>query len=130
MTFDGVQYDRLPQVVAIDNLQSINADIALYSPASDLTSSSGGVNARLYASIFDKAGKESVSEIDTFNCGLVSSASDLWIDQPIYEYIKSGSNGWAKFSAVDRTDVRRSFDLPVMGISFSNTNGKYRNMKL
>ena len=124
MAFDGVQYDRLPQVVAIDNLQSINADIALYSPASDMTSSSPGVNARLYASIFDKTGKENVSEIDTFNCGLLSSASDLWIDQPIYDYIKSGSNGWAKFSAIDRTDVRRPFDLPVMGISFSNTTGQ------
>jgi HYR domain len=124
MAFDGTMYDRLPQVVAIDNIQSIDADVALYSPASDMTNSSAGVNARLYASIFDKTGKESVSEIDTFNCGLFSSASDLWIDQPIYNYIKAGSNGWGKFSAVDRTDVKRPFDLPVMGISFSNTTGK------
>ncbi len=124
LNFDGIQYDRLPQVVAIDNLQSINADIALYSPASDLTSTSSGVSARLYASIFDKTGKESVSEIDTFNCGLLSSASDLWIDQPIYNYIKSGNNGWAKFSAIDRTDARHLVDVPVLGISFSNTNGK------
>ncbi len=127
MSFDGVQYDRLPQVVAIDNLQSIDANIALYSPPSDMTNTSAGVNARLYASIFDQTGKESVSEIDTFNCGLISSASDLWIDQPIFNYIKSGNNGWARFNAVDRTDARRIVDVPVLGVSFSNNNGKAKS---
>ncbi|HEX4946045.1 MAG TPA: HYR domain-containing protein, partial [Blastocatellia bacterium] len=124
LNFDGKQYDQLPQTIAVDNLQSPNADLTLYSPTPTLADEGGFVNAVLEASLYDSSGKAYNSKINGYTCGLYSSAADLWLDQPVNRILKGGQQGWASFTASDYSDRAKPKPLPILGVSFSTTTGK------
>lgn len=124
LDFDGKQYDRLPEVVAADNLQSLSADLTLYSPLPDLSGETSAVDAVLDATVYDAKGQAYTSEINGYLCGLYSAASDIWTDQPLGNIIKSGQPGWASFKAVDRYDDKKQKALPTLGVTFSPISGK------
>lgn len=124
LDFDGKQFDQLPEVVAADNLQSLSADLTLYSPLPDLTDETGTTYPVLDATVYDAQGKAFSSDINGYVCGLYSAASDIWTDQPLGSIIKSGQPGWASFKALDRVDEKKPKALPTLGVSFSPISGK------
>ena len=124
LNFDGKQYDQLPQIVAVDNLQSVAADLTLYSPTATLADETGVINAELDATLFDAKGKAFPSRITGYGCGLFTTAADLWLDQPIPSILKAGQTGWARFQATDRSDPRNPKALPILGVSASTVTGK------
>jgi hypothetical protein len=124
LNFDGKQFDPLPQSVAVDNLQSINADLTVYSPLPKLTDEIGSTNPILEATAYDAKGRPYTTDVNGYVCGLFSVASDIWTDQPLASFIKAGQPGWASFKAADRTDEKNPKPLPVLGVSFSHVSGK------
>jgi len=124
LTFDGEQYDQLPEVVAVDNLQSASADLTLYSPSPTLADETASINAILAATLYDAQGTAYSTEINGYACGLFSSAADLWVDQPLTDILKAGQPSWASFKASDQTDAKTHKPLPVLGVSFAPVTGK------
>ncbi|MFN7927658.1 MAG: hypothetical protein U0Y68_06885 [Blastocatellia bacterium] len=123
LNFDGKQFDQLPQVVASDNLQSLTADLTLYSPLPNLTDETGNTFPLLNSTIYDAKGKAYSTEIAGYVCGLYSAASDIWTDQPLNTILKSGPT-WATFKATDKYTERKPLPLPTLGVSFSPMSGK------
>ncbi len=124
MNFDGTQYDQLPQAIAVDNLQSPNADLTLYSPTPTLADESASINAVLGATLYDAKGKAYANDVSGYVCGIYGSANDLWADQRVTDLLKAGQPGWASFRASDQTDPKKSKPLPILGVSFSPVTGK------
>ena len=102
-----------PQVVAADNLQSVAADLTLYSPLPDLTDEFGATFALLDATVYDAKGKAYPTEVSGYVCGLFSAASDIWTDQPLNTILKSGQPGWASFKATDKANEKKPKPLPT-----------------
>jgi hypothetical protein len=124
LSFDGEQYDQLPEVIAIDNLQTPNADLTFYSPTPTLVDQNASTNAILDATIYDAKGKAYSTEITGYVCGLYGSLTDLWGDPQVTNVLKAGQPGWASFRASDQTDPKKHQTLPILGISFSPVTGK------
>ncbi len=124
LNFDGTQYDQLPQAIAVDNLQSPNADLTFYSPTPTLTDENASINAVLGATIYDIKGKAYATDVTGYVCGISSSASDLWAVASVANLFKTGQAGWASFRATDQTDPKKPKPLPVLGVSFSPITGK------
>jgi hypothetical protein len=124
LRFDGTQYDQLPQTVAVDNLQSANADLTFYSPSPTLVDERAALNAILHATLYDHQGKAYATEVTGYVCGLFSSVGDLWGNPTLTNQLKAGQPGWASFKASDQSDARAIKPLPVLGVSFSPVTGK------
>lgn len=124
LNFDGTQYDQLPQAIAVDNLQSVNADLTLYSPTPTLADETASIDAVLKATIYDAKGKAYATDVSGYVCGISSSANDLWANQQVTNFLKAGQTGWASFSAADQTNPKKPKPLPILGVSFSPVTGK------
>lgn len=124
LNFDGNQYDQLPQAIALDNLQSPNADLTFYSPTPTLADENASINAVLGATMYDAKGKAYPTEVGGYVCGISSSANDLWANQQVTNLFKTGQTGWASFRASDQNDPNKPKPLPVLGVSFSPVTGK------
>ncbi len=124
LNFDGDQYDQLPQTIAVDNLQSADADLTLYSPTPTLVDERAATNAILDATLYDHKGTAHATEVNGYVCGVFSSVADLWGDPALTNQLKAGQPGWASFKASDQSDPRAHKPLPVLGVSFSPLTGK------
>src|SRR5262249_10112113 len=93
LKFDDVEYDRLPQLIALDNIQSqdVNTasasrtDLSVYSPLADL-SSAGATAAKVTAIAYDQTGHAFPAIVDT-TCGLRTSASAIWTNPALNTFI-------------------------------------------
>ncbi len=124
LNFDGDQYDQLPAAVAVDNLQTPNADLTFYSPTPTLVDQSASINAILNATLYDAKGKAYSTEITGYVCGVYGSVTDLWGDPQVTNLLKAGQPGWASFRASDQTDPKKHKTLPILGVSFAPVTGK------
>jgi len=119
MKFDDAEYDRLPQRIALDNIQSQDAsgsrtDVTVYSPLPDL-SGAGAQTTRITATAYEQNGTPHPSVVDT-PCGLTTQAGAIWTNPPLNSYITTNNPGWGSFAAttVDNTPV------PLLGLSLTD----------
>ncbi len=119
MKFNNVEYDSLPQLTAIDNIQSqaaggVRTDLFVYSPRSDL-SGAGAQPARITATAYEQSGVAHPAVVETA-CGLNSAVSDIWTQPPVNSYITPTRPGWGSFAASTTDNV----PLPVFALSLSD----------
>ena len=125
LNFDGLEYDRLPKTIALDNIQSqaagstasLRTDAVVYIPASK-PDADEYEPAKITAIAYDQAGK-SYPEVADNICGLSLSLNDIWSDTPITDIIREGKPGWASFSATNAA----SEPVPVLGLSLTDSLG-------
>ncbi len=123
--FDDQQYDRLPQVVALDHLQNqdpeqesgpgsvVRTDITLLSPPAFL-SDNLAQPLDLTAIAYDQSGRP-YPQTRAINCGWSGQVSDLWTNPSLREFITPSRPGWASFAA---TSGGRA--VPVLGLSLTD----------
>lgn len=119
LQFDGVQFDRLPQVVALDNIQGTDGEVAIYSPPARIGTASVGYNLKLSATIYNSLGVGVTSEVDGYSCGIYDSITNVWGDKNLAGIVKKGGSSWASFKAQDATDRKTIKDMPILGVSLS-----------
>jgi len=124
LVFNNVQYDRLPEQVALDHLQNqdpakslvpgdtVKTGVSLISPLSDLT---GGVAEpiKLTAILYDKSGRP-YPQATNGSCSINRTATELWTDPGLSDIISPERPGWARFAAETGTRA-----LPLLGLSQS-----------
>ena len=123
--FNDVQFDRLPELVAVDHLQNqdatqstgqgdtVNTNLTLLSPLSSL---SGGVAEpmKVTAVVYDQSGRPFPQTIDG-SCAMEKRAADFWTDPALATIISPQRPGWARFAAANGTRA-----LPLLGLSLTN----------
>ncbi|HKQ75592.1 MAG TPA: PKD domain-containing protein [Blastocatellia bacterium] len=119
MKFNDVEYDRLPQSIALDNIQSQDAsgartDVTLYSPLSNLSAPSGQTT-RITATSYEQNGTPHPAVVDT-PCVLSAQAGAIWTNPPINSYITANNPGWGSFAAATVDSV----PLPLFGLSLTD----------
>ncbi len=130
--FDDTDYDRLPQLIALDNIQaqdpSIGAgaertDVAVISPQASLTSTASQ-NLQFTAIAFDNTGRP-YPKVVNGACGLSDSVGQIWSDPALDTFVAPGSPAWGRFSAsIDSAPV------PVLGISLTDgTSSPLNNVR-
>ncbi|MEY4168307.1 MAG: hypothetical protein RIR52_2131, partial [Acidobacteriota bacterium] len=124
LVFNDVQYDRLPEQVALDHLQNqdpvksvmpgdtVKTAVTLISPLSSLT---GGVAEpiKLTSILYDKSGRP-YPQVTNGSCSINRTASELWSDPALSGIISPERPGWARFAAETGTRA-----LPLLGLSLS-----------
>ena len=119
--FDDTDYDRLPQLVAVDSLQNqdasagdaVQTDIALYSPLADLRGTQQSL--RVVAIAYDQSGRPYPQLVDT-GCALNRSVSDIWTAPALSSYLTPTRPGWGSFAAAGLDGA----PLPLLGASFTD----------
>lgn len=121
MNFNNVDYDRLPQLVALDNIQSqsgspdnaVRTDVAVYSPLSNLsTTSTQGL--KFTATAYDQNVRAFPQVVET-TCGLNGSVGSIWTAPSIDSIVQAGRPGWGTFAA-----AANDAPVPVLGLSLSD----------
>jgi hypothetical protein len=125
LLFNDQQYDRLPQVVALDHLQNqdpaqeagplsvARTDVTLLSPPPFL-SDNLGLPLNVTAIAYDQSGRPYPQTIEA-NCGLSGQIDQWWTDPPLREFISPSRPGWASFAATSGGRV-----APILGLSLSD----------
>ncbi|MBL8186826.1 MAG: HYR domain-containing protein, partial [Acidobacteria bacterium] len=136
LKFNDTEFDRLPQLVALDriNNQDPNAgedgpipadktDVTLISPLANLA---GGAQAlEVTAIAYDQSGRP-YPQIVSSACGLSRSVNGIWSVPSLNSFITPDRAGWANFSA----QVEGS-PVPLIGLTLNNgTTEKYRSARL
>jgi hypothetical protein len=122
VVFNNTEYDRLPKLAAIDNLQnqdpasgsSFKTDVAVFSPMSDLTGATTGA-VKLAATLRDSSGTAYLQLVDA-DCGLNSGVEQVWAAPPFNSIIAANRPGWATFAAQTGDGAA----LPVIGLSLTD----------
>lgn len=119
--FNDVQYDRLPELVALDHLpnqdpsagEALRTDLNLISPVSSLT---GGVAEpmKVTAVAYDQSGRPFPQTSDG-SCAMSKRAADFWTDPALATIISPQRPGWARFAAANGNRA-----LPLLGLSLTN----------
>ncbi len=131
--FNNTDYDRLPKLGAIDNLQnqdpasgpSFKTDVAVFSPMSDLTGATAGV-VKLTAVLRDSSGA-AVSQQVNADCELNSKVEQVWAAPPFNSIIAANRPGWATFAAKNGDGA----NLPVIGLSVTDgTSAALHNARM
>lgn len=126
MYFDGNEYDRLPRMVAVDNLPnqaieegiSLNTEVTVYSPSLQPTSDDY-TPVKLTATVYDQKGKAYSELVDNI-CGLATSVNNVWFETPVNDIVTAGRPGWATFAS---NDLLTGDPLPVLGMSLTESIG-------
>lgn len=130
--FNDTDYDRLPQLIALDNIQTQNpgdgalterTDVAVISPQASL-SNTQTQNLQFTAVAFDNTGRP-YPKVVSGGCGLSGAVSQIWSDPALDSFIGPDNPGWGRFSAsIDSAPV------PVLGISLTDgTNTPRHNIR-
>ncbi|MFN6202780.1 MAG: PKD domain-containing protein [Acidobacteriota bacterium] len=119
--FNDVQYDRLPELVALDHLpnqdssagEALRTDLNLISPVSSLT---GGVAEpmKVTAVAYDQSGRPFPQTTDG-SCAMSKRAADFWTDPALATIISPQRPGWARFAAANGNRA-----LPLLGLRLTN----------
>ncbi|MGH9936185.1 MAG: hypothetical protein ACREAM_08065, partial [Blastocatellia bacterium] len=120
MKFDDTEYDRLPQLIALDNIQNQDAggartDVTVYSPIADLS----GVPAqatKITATSYDQSGTARPAVVETA-CGLSTQVGAIWTSPPLNSYITPNNPGWGSFAATTVDNI----PVPLLGLSLTDT---------
>ena len=134
MRFDNIQYDRLPKLVALDNIQNQNpatvaaaaTDVMVYSPLADLSGNSAQ-SLQISAVAYDHNGRPYPETINA-GCGLNANINSVWTATPLNSYITPDNPGWGTFAATNNNKT-----VPVLGLSLtegtSSAQHSARNMQ-
>lgn len=121
MVFNGIEYDRLPKVVAVDNLQNqdpvtgpaVTTDLSIFSPLADLSGLM--LNSfKVRATLYDHTGQAFPQDVN-LDCSGNANVGQIWMGTPFNTIIAANRPGWATFSA--NNDVGQ---LPVLGLSLTD----------
>lgn len=125
LNFNDVDYDRLPQVVALDNIQSptpptdappdsgVKTDVAVISPLADLNGNTQAL--RFTAIAYDQSGRP-YPRIVAAACGLSGRVSNVWNNPALDSFITENRPGWGSFAA----QLVEGGPAPVLGLSFTD----------
>lgn len=126
MKFNDTDYDRLPQLIALDQIQNqdpnfggtpsnaTQTDVSIFSPLADLT---GGIPQALQftAIAYDQSGRP-YPQIVNSTCSLNGAVSSIWSAPALNSFITPDRPGWGNFAA-------QSDGVPVPVIGLSLTDG-------
>ncbi|HZS09735.1 MAG TPA: HYR domain-containing protein [Blastocatellia bacterium] len=126
LNFDGGEYDKLPKMIALDNLQNqaggvagaLSTEVTVYSPAPRPDADEYSPT-KITAVAYDQSGKPYAEVIDNV-CQLSTAASKIWVDPGINSIVTAGNPGWASFSA---TDLDSGNPVPILGLSTTDSIG-------
>ena len=121
IVFNDIDYDRLPKLAAIDNLQNqdpavpkaMTTDVAIVSPLADLSGTTPN-SFKLTGTLYNSAGKAFAQDFNAA-CVVNASVSQIWTTPPFNTIIPADQAGWATFAAHKETN-----DLPVLGLSLTD----------
>lgn len=130
--FNDTEYDRLPQAIALDQIQNqdptlgptpqsaVRTDVSLFSPLADL-----GGNAsqalKVTAIAYDQSGRPYPQIVDSA-CGLNAQVSNIWTAPSLNSFITPDRAGWGSFAA----QVEGS-PVPLLGVSLTDGIGDAYN---
>ncbi|MEK7830548.1 MAG: hypothetical protein AAB401_05640, partial [Acidobacteriota bacterium] len=135
LKFDDTDYDRLPQLVALDRIdnQDPNAgdeppvpaertDVTLISPLADLTGGSQAL--QVVAIAYDQSGRP-FPQIVNSTCGLDKPVTGIWTLPALNSFITPDRAGWGNFAAtID------SVPVPLLGLTLNDgLTDKYRSAR-
>ncbi len=129
MKFNDTDYDRLPQVIALDQIQNqdpnfggtpsnaVKTNVSIFSPLADLT---GGISQPLQftAIAYDQSGRP-YPQIVGSNCGLNGALTNVWNAPALNSFITPERPGWGSFAA--QSD---GVPVPVLGLSLTDGVGE------
>jgi hypothetical protein len=127
--FNDADYDRLPQLIAIDNIQNqdpnvgptpapaVRTDVTVYSPLADL-SAPGATALKITATAYDQSGRPFPTVIEN-SCGLNSPVSGVWTNPALNTFILPDNPGWGSFEATTAEDA----PVPLLGLSLTDGVG-------
>jgi hypothetical protein len=127
--FNDTDYDRLPQLIAIDSIQNqdpnagptpasaARTDVTVYSPLSDL-SAGGSQPMKITAIAYDQSGRPYPTVIEN-SCGLNSPVSGVWTNPALNTFITPDRPGWGSFAAATADNL----PAPLLGLSLTDGVG-------
>ncbi|MFN0109664.1 MAG: hypothetical protein ACKVZH_12485 [Blastocatellia bacterium] len=111
LNFNGVDYEQLPSVLAVDAFNSQSSDtnyLSIFSPPNDLTIG-GAVSASIFTLLYNDA-EVAISSSFTVNCYRYESFVSLFNrGGGINRHVPSGRTGWIRLSSSSR---------PILGSVF------------
>jgi|GEM_PF-1174499 len=124
MRFNNSDYDRLPKVIAVDQLQNqapgtagaVSTDVTLYSPRADLSVTTPPA-LQINAVAYDYNGKPYPKTVSA-GCVLSTKISSLWTDPAFNTIVTPGKPGWASFAATDSGKP-----VPLLGLNLTDAAG-------
>ncbi|MDQ3009366.1 MAG: PKD domain-containing protein [Acidobacteriota bacterium] len=130
--FNDTDYDRLPQAIALDQIQNqdpnlgstpqsaVRTDVSLFSPLTDLGGNTSQA-LKMTAIAYDQSGRPYPQIVDSA-CGLNAPVSNIWTAPALGSFITPDRAGWGSFAAqVEGTPV------PLLGVSFTDGIGDAHN---
>jgi len=130
--FNDTDYDRLPQAIALDQIQNqdptagptpqsaVRTDVSIFSPLADL--STGGSQALTVTAIaYDQSGRPYPQIVNT-TCGLNGPVSSIWNTPALNSFITPDRAGWGSFAAQIEGSA-----VPLLGVSFTDGVGEAHN---
>lgn len=139
LVFDNTDYDRLPQTVAVDNIQNQNAaagdatnmELGFYTPLADLAGGSY-ISAQTIATAYDQRGQAHPTQISNL-CGFWDTAGNIWNDPSLDTFVKPGQPGWATIKATVDVAISRTqtatVPAPVLGLSTTEASTPRHNAR-
>lgn len=127
--FNDYDYDRLPKLIAIDNIQNqapnigqppapaVRTDVTVYSPLANLSAASAPA-LKITATAYDQSGRPFPTVIEN-SCGLNSPVTDVWTNPALNTFILPDHPGWGSFAAA----TAENNSAPLLGLSLSDGVG-------
>ena len=136
LNFNDAEYDKLPQLIALDSIQNQDpstgptpesaerTDVAVISPLADLRNN-GSQALKFTAIAYDQTGRPYPQVFDN-TCGLNATVANVWNTPSINTYIQPNRPGWGTFAATSADGA----PAPLLGLSFSDgIGGPLRNAR-
>ncbi|MGH9770063.1 MAG: PKD domain-containing protein [Blastocatellia bacterium] len=122
MKFNDADYDRLPQSVALNNIENQDAtispsartDVTVYSPLADLSGAPAQAT-KITAIAYNQNGNPFPAVVET-PCGLNTQASAIWTNPPLNSFITANRPGWGSFAATTVDNI----PVPLLGLSLTD----------
>ena len=112
MKFNDTEFDRLPQVIALDQIQNqdpaagtspasaVRTDVAVFSPLAEL-GNGASQTLKVTAIAYDQSGRPYPRIFDSA-CGLTGPVSNIWTAPALNSFITPTRPGWGSFAGADR----------------------------
>jgi len=127
--FNDADYDRLPQAIALDQIQNqdpstlggaVRTDVAIISPLANL-GGGGPQSLQVTAIAYDQSGRPYPQIVNT-TCGLNAPVGNIWTAPSLNSFVTPDRAGWGSFAAqIDGAPA------PLLGVSFTDGVSEQHN---
>jgi hypothetical protein len=104
LVFNGIEYEQLPQVIALSSFNSQLTDsthLVLYSPPDNLIAGGGAVTVRVFALIYDDIERPFSTNFNV-NCYAQIPLNTLRVNLGLNNIVPLGRTGWIRLNSLNR----------------------------